>query len=57
MQTNENHKKLRKEIIAVIAVAALCLIIAAAFVVQYAVRTYNEEKAISEFSESFGRVA
>ena len=54
MQTNENHKKLRKEIIAVIAVAALCLIIAAAFVVQYAVRTYNEEKAISEFSESFG---
>ncbi len=55
MQTQENKKKLKKEIIAVIAVAALCVVIAAVFVIQYAVKTYNEEKAISEFSEKFGQ--
>ena len=54
MQTHENQKKIRKEIVAVITVAAVCLIVAATFVVQYAVKTFNEEKAINEFAESFG---
>ncbi len=52
MQSQDNKKKLKKEIIAVIVVSAICLIVAATFIIQYAVRTYNEEKAAWQLSES-----
>ncbi len=52
MQSQDNQKKYKKEIIAVIAVAAVCIIVALTFVIQYAVRTYKEEKMIEQLSKS-----
>ena len=52
MQSNDNKKKIKKEILAVIVVSLVCLIVAATFVIQYAIRTYNEEKAIKQISDT-----
>ena len=52
MQSHDNKKKIKKEILAVIIVSLVCLIIAATFVIQYAIRTYNEEKAIKQISDN-----
>ncbi len=52
MQSHDNKKKIKKEILAVIIVSLVCLIIAATFVIQYAIRTYNEEKAIEQISDT-----
>ena len=53
MQSQDNQKKYKKEIIAVIAVAAVCIIVALTFVIQYAVRTYKEEKMIEELTKLY----
>ena len=55
MHSEESKKKLRGEVIAVIAVAVIILVVAAIFVSQYIIKSSQEEKLASEINKQISQ--